>query len=339
MKRKDTRQALSKIVKHKRLADFGNNYKKACDYFTSILAKDRNAALVYAERGIALFNRKKYLEATRDIVRAVKLGPGNPEVRFWAGYAASHFAHDSISALRHLDAAIRLNDHYTNAYAWRSKVWAGRGQNALALEDIDKAIALKKDCADFHRFRAVDLYNLGLYQKSISAYDEAIKCDPQCGFLYYNRAETYMAMDSPAHAYTDFKNSERLGEKTWNMHYLMGLAMERIKKKKAAIEYYKQATMSAPSLPLERIENLEQGRDGRSKRRAFVNYYRAPYKDHGSVELWLSELHGMWNVSWFMKDYACEYVKEKGEGHIIVKVSTRAGKDYTYWFKVDGKGK
>lgn len=328
---------MSRAVKPKRLADFGNNYKKACDYFTSILAKDRKAALVYAERGIALFNRKKYLAAKRDIVKAVKLGPGNPEVRFWAGYAAAYFIHDSITALRHLDAAIRLNDHNHNAYAWRSKMWAGRGQNALALEDIDKAIALKRDCADFHRFRAADLYNLGLYQKAIFAYDDAIKCAPQSGFLYYQRAETYMAMDAPAKAYADLKNSERLNEKPWNMHYLMGLAMERLNKKKAAIDHYKQATMSAPSLPLERIENLEKGRDGKRKGRAFVNYYRAPRKDHGSVEFWLSELHGTWNVSWFMKDYDCEYVKERGEGHIIVKASTRAGKDYTYWFKIEGK--
>jgi len=299
---------------------------------------NKNARL-QAQKGMALHKAGRHDEARRRMARAVGLGPNDPMVRCLAGYAEHFYNLDPASALPHADAAIRLDGRIAEAYALRSRIWEDNDQSALALEDMDRAVEIEDNNHEFHQKRAVILHRLGLLEKAIGAFSRAITLKPEECLLFYQRADVYMDMDEPKQAYADYQKGLELDKnKVYNPHYKMGLAMERLKRRKAALEHYKSAPPEHRRQARSRIENIEQGRDGSIRRKAVVNHIVANCINKNSPELWVSELHGVENMTWFIKDYTGEYNKESGARHIIVKIGTRAGKDYIYWFIIDGKG-
>ena len=85
-------------------------------------------------RGIARYRLGSLAHAAEDLNRALHSEPGDPSAHYWRGLALRDAGHNR-GAVAHFDAAIRLNDRYTEAYVARGKAHSNLGDMAAARSD------------------------------------------------------------------------------------------------------------------------------------------------------------------------------------------------------------
>ena len=98
------------------------------------LALDDTLARAWRTRGIARYRLGSLAEAARDLHRSLTHEPDDPSARYWRGLALRD-AGDNHTAIAEFNAAIRLNDRYTEAYVARGKAHANLGDLTAARSD------------------------------------------------------------------------------------------------------------------------------------------------------------------------------------------------------------
>jgi tetratricopeptide (TPR) repeat protein len=91
-------------------------------------------------------------------------------------------------------AAVTLFPGYERLYINRADAYARSGDYGKALEDLDKALALRPDSREAYLNRGVYHSRRGDYRSSIESYTKAIELFPQEGQFYNNRAFAYLMM-------------------------------------------------------------------------------------------------------------------------------------------------
>lgn len=148
-----------------------------------------------AERGVAVARRAAGLmelyqseAAGRDVARARRLAPDDPEVtRIYAMIegAATGSPERAIAALNDLigkgeaDPALLYD---------RAMAYYRRRDFERALADIDQAIGIEGKNAEYHRQRGLILTALMRNEESVAATTEALRLDPGDTFLHHERA-------------------------------------------------------------------------------------------------------------------------------------------------------
>ena len=85
-------------------------------------------------RGIARYRLRCLVTAAEDLGRYLDYEPADPHAHYWRGLALRD-AGDNDAAVAEFDTAIRINDHYTEAYVARGKAHSNLGDMVAARSD------------------------------------------------------------------------------------------------------------------------------------------------------------------------------------------------------------
>lgn len=107
-------------------------------------------------------------------------------------------------AIQDYDKAIALKLDYAEAYNNRGVDYVKKGEYARAIQDYDKAIALRLDYADAYNNRGVAYGKKGEYARAIRDFDRVIALRPNDAEAYNNRGVAYRAKGDYALAIQDY---------------------------------------------------------------------------------------------------------------------------------------
>lgn len=98
------------------------------------LELDDTLPRAWRTRGIARYKLGFLVAAAADLKRALDHHRNDPSAHYWCGLALRDTG-DNRDAVAHFDAAIRLNDRYTEAYVARGKAHSNLGDMPAARSD------------------------------------------------------------------------------------------------------------------------------------------------------------------------------------------------------------
>jgi tetratricopeptide (TPR) repeat protein len=124
-----------------------------------------------------------------------------------AGYAAV-LRHQYDEAIARLTAAIETGDLHPKdqalAYHWRGAEYLHKGEDAAAILDFNRALALDPTLATAYSDRGVAHRRQGHYELAVADYTEAIRLWPNWHDWYLNRGLAYEALGRHDDAIADF---------------------------------------------------------------------------------------------------------------------------------------
>ena len=189
----------------------GNTYRKkgepneATESFNRAikLAADSGTpyAHAYNNRGLVLFEQKKYHDAQADFERAIAIDEsyfdpyvnrGNLFVEVAQERGAPQKATSLANAARDFLHAIALNPDIADGYYGLGNVFYQGGRWEAAIECYEKAAKLDPLDADFHENHGSALANLGKFREAVQQYSLAIDLSPDKISAYENRAKVYL---------------------------------------------------------------------------------------------------------------------------------------------------
>ena len=116
----------------------------------------------------------------------------------------AHQRGDFDLAIQDYDKAIALKPDHAKAYYNRGVAYGAKGDYDHAIQDYDKAIALKPDHAEAYNNRGVAYWEKGDHDHAIQDYDEAIALRPDLAEAYNNRGVAYGGKGDYDHAIQDY---------------------------------------------------------------------------------------------------------------------------------------
>jgi tetratricopeptide (TPR) repeat protein len=159
----------------------------------------------YLQRGIADYQSKRYLEASRNFDKAVELDPKMPDAYYWRGTTEI----SDQKALSDLNRAIQLKPDYAAAFYIKALKEQIGGKDGAALLDYTTAIKLDPKMTEAYLGRASIYYTKGFAEKTLSDYSKIIELRPD-GSSYYCRGLAYLDFGKPNQAVDDLTRSIKL---------------------------------------------------------------------------------------------------------------------------------
>ena len=167
----------------------------------------------YAEfvRGIALQENGKVQKAIKRFSESLRLNPQIPltYVRRAISYSSLH---DHKSALKDLDAAIALSTQDANFRYVRGITYMEMGQYDAAILDLDNAIELDREYVDAYIERGIAFSKKGEAIAAIRDFDKVVELDPSNPRAYELRGREYSLIKDYDRAIRDFGKLIKLDE-------------------------------------------------------------------------------------------------------------------------------
>ena len=116
-----------------------------------------------------------------------------------------------------------------------------RGEYQLAINDYNKAIALRSDDADAHYSRGLAYSEISDFHAAIRDYTRAIELNPDDANPHYNRGFAYSEISDFHAAIRDYTRAIELNPDDADAHYSRGFAYSKISDFHAAIRDYTRA--------------------------------------------------------------------------------------------------
>ncbi len=132
------------------------------------------------------------------------------------------------------------------AYHNRGLTYYKAGRLDKAVEDFDKALALKPDYVDARCSLGMVFFKLGFPDKAIESFDKAIALKPTCFMAYNNRGLVYMQTGRLDLALLDYNKALTLNPSADQVFYNLGLLYGKSGLFKEAIENYDKALSVNP---------------------------------------------------------------------------------------------
>lgn len=114
-------------------------------------------------------------------------------------------------AIQDYDRAIALKPDLATAYNNRGVAYYNKGQYDRAIQDHNKAIILKPDYVDAYNNRGTDYDGKGQYEMAIKDYNKAIALNQDFAMAYNNRGFTYYNKGQYDRAIPDFQKACNMG--------------------------------------------------------------------------------------------------------------------------------
>ena len=111
---------------------------------------------------------------------------------------------DHDYAIQNYDKAIALKPDDAEAYYNRGVTYGEKDEQARAIQDYDKAIALKPDYAEAYTNRGIAYGKKGDHARAIQDYDKTIARNPAYAEAYTNRGNAYRAKGNHGRAIQDY---------------------------------------------------------------------------------------------------------------------------------------
>ncbi len=198
-------------------SDVSGNVGRAVQVFERAVSKDHGFALAYAGLGEACWASYQSTKdkawvgrATQAIEEAIRLDPGNPEIRVsLAGvFLGTGKTAEAIAALRHAIAQ-RPNDD--QAHRLLAGALAEKGSAEEALGEYQSAIAIRPDYYANHQALGNFYFRSGRLAEAAIAYQRATEVQPDSPNGFINLGATYQMLGDNQRALENYQRALTFG--------------------------------------------------------------------------------------------------------------------------------
>ncbi len=146
-------------------------------------------------------------EALDALSKSVSVEPRQPFS--WYNLARYHLNDENQEmALKHLNAAISIDEELSILYFTRAALLKKMGDNKAAIKDYDKIIAIDEwHIPESYVNRGLAHKATGNYVDALNDINMAIELFPDLPFLYKNRGNLYLVMGMPQEALIDYSEA------------------------------------------------------------------------------------------------------------------------------------
>lgn len=171
--------------------------------FITCLDMDSTFAEAWLRKGQIFIERGNLEDARNALQMALHYDPSLGEACFYEGYVL--YGSDTTGEDRRLfDQAISKGFQKPWSYYFRALTEIRDGMDAMAMDDLERAIELKEDFALAYHERAGIKRRVGDYQGSHFDYQQAIAYDPGFALAYNNRGSVKILMGDYTGAIEDY---------------------------------------------------------------------------------------------------------------------------------------
>jgi tetratricopeptide (TPR) repeat protein len=198
----------------------------------------------YLNRGFTLMTMNKYERAIKDFDKAISLDGKNAKAHMLRGQALGLLK--DKGALPSLAKALRLDPNLVEVYFYRAELLFETNPDA-ALQDLDRAIALKSDALSYFK-RGTTYAKLGKLQEAVDDYAKSIELDTGFVEAYFHRAELLLE-SNPEVALEDFGKVIELKPDSRN-YFKRGFAHAKLGKLQEAVDDYAKSIELEPNFAM-----------------------------------------------------------------------------------------
>ncbi len=227
------------------LASLGNKMKQSTEKqrinITQASEVDiPQSALQYNDLGLKYLRNNNLTTAKDYFYKAFSIAPNFDDANY--NLSICYFKeHNYQEGLKYVDNAIQLAQNKSDYYATRSSAYIYKGQNNLAIKDLNKAIQLNNFIkqSSFYSTRATLYILQENYQKALNDLNKAYELDTTFrtnAEFYTNRGTCYMMLGNYQLALSDYNNAITLAPRTITnysnrgiLYYQMGYFNEAIR--------------------------------------------------------------------------------------------------------------
>ena len=153
---------------------------------------------------------------------------------------------DPRLAVRLIGKAIEINPNNIAAYSNRGIALQALMRMDEALDDFNRAIALKADYAEAHYNRGTALQALRRPQEALASYDQAIRIKSDYAEAHGNRAVLLDEFGHLEEALVSYDRAIRINPDYATAHSNRGNTLQKLKRHEEALESYRKATQIQP---------------------------------------------------------------------------------------------
>jgi len=221
------------------------DYEKAIDEFLKALSfqKDFKEALLYL--ACSYQNKGEYEKALDTYTKIIEIDPNNYDVWKNRGRINRGIKKDIDAALNDFNKAIAIRPDLSGALEDRGDLYHNQGKYREAVDDFTAAINLKPDAVYYYK-RGLAYANLFDRDNGIKDYTAAIRNKPDYVEAYLERGFTYSNMGEYDKAIADFTRMAELAPNDARSYYYRGIAHAKKNEDQKAIENHTLAIERAP---------------------------------------------------------------------------------------------
>jgi tetratricopeptide (TPR) repeat protein len=163
-------------------------------------------------RGICKISMQLFEEARMDLINYVQNSDSDPKGYYWLA-SLEYMAMENRACERYINEAISIDTTYAEAYYLRAANYADQKKNNMALEDFQKAYALKPELRRAKLNMAIIMLDMGQYRSAMELLDELKleKTDFVAEVLYF-RGEAFYYKHDMEGACGDWVEAAQLGD-------------------------------------------------------------------------------------------------------------------------------
>lgn len=172
------------------------------------------------DAGTQKLQRGLYVEAARELDRAISLQPSNAQGYFLRGQAYMGVL-DAVRAIPDFNRAIELDPVQPEYLAARAKALLDRKDFTRAISDLTRAIELQPTMAEAHLRRGVAQREAGQLARAVTDFTRAIELAPTAD-AYVQRAMTRQQSGDHPGAISDFTRAIEFAPDNPHNYYARG---------------------------------------------------------------------------------------------------------------------
>lgn len=234
-----------------------NNYEMAIDdYNKAVTANPRNSG-AYNNRGVLFLIKGEYEKAANDFSKAIQIDPELTEA--YNNRGLLYFAKGQYDlAISEYNTALKIDSFDVTSYMNRGNAYMqGKGAYEKAISDFNKALEISPK-AEVYIFRAM-AYAQGKnrYDLALQDLSRAIEIN-QSPEAYANRGLIFFYKGQYDKALDDYSRASNINPKYPEVYFNKALLYEKLNKKRAAIEEYKNFLKTALPQHIKQVENVRK---------------------------------------------------------------------------------
>ena len=220
-------------------------YEKAVELFSRVLAVHSNNAALFNNRGVALFELKRFDEALASYARAIALKPD---------YAEAHVGHANAlaqlglfpDAVASYERGIQIKPDHSEAHCNLGVCLHEIGRTEEAAASYERAISIDPAYAEAHSNLGVSLLALGRLPQALAQYARAIELKPDYAEAHYNRGNALQGLHFPEEAIASFERAIAIKPDYAQAHYNCGNGYKELRQLDKALAHYAAAVAAKP---------------------------------------------------------------------------------------------